>query len=68
MGEERISRGSLEDALQKVVGSAHSEIVERVPILRAAVGLAVIGVIALAYSLGRRQGQLRSTVVEVRRL
>jgi len=66
--KERISRDDLEGAAQRTIGDASSGRVDRTQMLTLVVGLAVLGSIALAYSLGRRKGHLSSAVVEVRRL
>ena len=66
--KERISRDDLEGAVQRTIGDASSGRADRTQVVILVVGLAVLGSIALAYSLGRRKGHLSSAVVEVRRL
>ena len=66
--KERISRDDLEGAVQRTIGDASSGRADRTQVVILVVGLAVLGSVALAYSLGRRKGHLSSAVVEVRRL
>ena len=66
--KERISRDDLEGAVQRTIGDAISGRADRTQVVILVVGLAVLGSVALAYSLGRRKGHLSSAVVEVRRL
>lgn len=66
--ERPVTRDDLERKLRELKGEV-SETAQSATTTLVAVGAAaVMGVVAVAYLLGRRRGRIRSTVVEVRRI
>ena len=65
---ERVTRGSLEDALRDLQADIDRE--TQPLLVKVAYGAAAAAgvLVGLAYLLGRRAGRLRRTVVEVRRI
>jgi hypothetical protein len=64
----RIGRGDLEAKLRELQGNVE-ETKESAIATAIAVGAVVaVGVVAVAFMLGRRKGRKRTTVVEVRRI
>ncbi len=62
-----ISRSDIEAKLREIRGEVDSEVQRaKVPVI--AIGaVAVVGVIGIAFLLGRRRGKKATTIVEVRR-
>ena len=65
MAELHISRDDLEGAVRGAIAERISD--RRTPLITVAI-LVGLGVVAVAYHLGRRMSRLRSAIVEVRRL
>ena len=68
MADERITRDNLEAELRATVGGTEGSVAERRSSLVAGAVVVVVAVVAVAWLVGRRAGQRRSTVVEVRRI
>jgi len=68
MADERITRDDLEAELRATVVGAEGPVTERRSSLVAGAVVVVMAVVAVAWLVGRRAGQRRSTVVEVRRI
>jgi hypothetical protein len=64
----RITRDDLEAAFQKVVGEGQQTVERTAPKALVVAGAVAVGTITLAFLAGRRRGQKRSSVVEIRRL
>jgi hypothetical protein len=63
-----ITRADIEAKLQEIKGEVdHTAEAARVPLL-ALGAVAVVGLVGVAYLLGRRRGRRTTTVVEVRRV
>ena len=65
MAETHISRDDLEGAVRGAITERVGD--RRTPLITVAI-LVGLGVVAVAYHLGRRMSGLRSAIVEVRRL
>lgn len=66
--QERVTRADIEAKLREIRGEVDDTTDTAKPYALAA-GIAVaIGVVALVYTMGRRKGRKRTTVVEVRRV
>jgi hypothetical protein len=65
---EPVSRDDIEAKLRQIQGSAETTGESVKGIAVAAGATVVVGVVVLAYFLGRRKGRRRSTVVEIRRV
>ena len=68
MADERITRDDLEAELRATVVGTEDRVVERRSLFLAGAVVVVASVVAVAWLVGRRAGQRRSTVVEVRRI
>jgi hypothetical protein len=68
MADERITRDDLEAELRATVGGTEGSVAERRSSFVAGAVVVVVAVVAVAWLVGRRAGQRRSTVVEVRRI
>jgi len=68
MTDERITRDDLEAELRAAVVGTEGPVAERRSSLVAGAVVVVMAVVAVAWLVGRRAGQRRSTVVEVRRI
>ncbi|MBT5904396.1 MAG: hypothetical protein HOH27_01170 [Acidimicrobiaceae bacterium] len=68
MTDERITRDDLEAELRATVVGTEGPVAERRSSLVAGAVVVVMAVVAVAWLVGRRAGQRRSTVVEVRRI
>jgi hypothetical protein len=64
----RITRDDLQAAYSQVVGEGQATVERAVPQVALVAGAVALFVIAVAYLAGKRRGQQRSAVVEVRRL
>jgi len=64
----RITRDDLEAAFSRVLGDGEASARSAAPAAAVVAGVAVVGVVALAYLLGRHRGRRRSTILELRRL
>lgn len=64
----RISRDDLQAAFSRAIGEGQESVRQNLPPLVGIVGAVLVGVIAIAYVLGRRGGKNESAVVEIRRL
>ena len=68
IGGERITRADIEGKLREIKGEVDSG-VDRAKIPVLAIGVVtVIGIVGVAYLMGRRRGKKRTTLVEVRRV
>lgn len=63
-----ITRADLEAAFQRVVGEGQKTVEAAVPAALAVAGAVAIAVVTLVYLAGKRRGQKRSSVIEIRRL
>ena len=68
MAGDRITRDDLEAELRATVGGAEGPVADRRSSLVAGAVVVVVVAVAVAWLVGRRTGQRRSTVVEVRRI
>lgn len=68
MAHERITRDDLEAELRATVVGTEGPVAERRSLFLAGAVVVVASVVAVAWLVGRRAGQRRSTVVEVRRI
>tara|TARA_B110000438_G_C15424015_1_gene483191 strand:+ start:335 stop:541 length:207 start_codon:yes stop_codon:yes gene_type:complete len=68
MAGDRITRDDLEAELRATVGGAEGPVADRRSSLVAGAVVVVVAAVAVAWLVGRRTGQRRSTVVEVRRI
>lgn len=68
MASDRITRDDLEAELRATVGGAEGPVADRRSSLVAGAVVVVVAAVAVAWLVGRRTGQRRSTVVEVRRI
>ena len=68
MADERITRDDLEAELRATVVGTEDRVAERRSLFLTGAVLVVVSVVAVAWLVGRRAGQRRSTVVEVRRI
>lgn len=64
----RITREDLEAAFQKVVGEGQQTVERSVPKALVIGAAGLLATVTLAFLAGRRRGQRRSSVVEIRRL
>lgn len=68
MSPDTVSRDDIEAKLREIKGEVH-EAGERAKVPVMAIGAAVVvGLVGVAYVLGRRKGRKKTTVVEVRRV
>jgi len=65
---DRITREDLDSTLRSVVGEVEHQAAEGARRYLPAVVGAGVGLLVIAYFLGRRAGTARSTVVEIRRI
>ena len=63
-----VSRSDIEAKLRQIKGEVDTTAQAAKPIALAAGVAAVIGIVGFAYLLGRRRGNKRKTVVEIRRV
>ena len=66
--QERVSRADIEAKLREIRGEVDDTTNTAKPYALAAGVAVAIGVVALVYTMGRRKGKKRTTVVEVRRV
>ena len=64
----RISRDDLQAAFAKAIGGGQETVRANLPPVLVTVGAVALGLVAVAYALGRRGGKNDSAVVEIRRL
>lgn len=64
----RITRDDLQAAFSKVIGEGQETVRQHLPPALIVAGGIALGVITIAYVLGRRGGRHQSAVVEIRRL
>jgi hypothetical protein len=63
-----ISKADIQAKLQEIKGEVDETTDSAKPIMLAAGVALAVGVVAIAYILGRRRGRKKTTVVEVRRI
>ena len=63
-----VDRSDIEAKLREIRGEVDTTATAAKPALMAVAGVAVVAVFFVAYSLGRRKGKKKSTVVEIRRV
>ena len=63
-----VERSDIEAKLREIRGEVDTTATAAKPALMAVAGVAVVAVFFVAYSLGRRKGKKKSTVVEIRRV
>lgn len=64
----RITRQDIEEKIRSLGGAVQDEVEEARSTMVGVAGAAGLGLIVLAFVLGRRSGRKRSAVVEIRRL
>jgi len=64
----RITRKDIEEKIRSLTGEVGEEVSDAKPTLLGAAAAAAVAVVVVVYLLGRRSGQKRSAVVEIRRL
>ena len=64
----RITRDDLQAAFSKAIGESEATVREHLPPVLIVAGAVALGVITVAFVLGRRGGRNQSAVVEIRRL
>ncbi len=65
---ERITPADLEDSFRRFAGDVESTVKSKALQWAPLIVGAAVGVVVVAYFLGRRVGATRSTVVEIRRI
>ena len=66
--DKPVERSDIEAKLREIQGEVDTTATSAKPMLMAAAGVAAVAVLFLAYSMGRRKGKKKSTVVEIRRV
>jgi xanthine/CO dehydrogenase XdhC/CoxF family maturation factor len=66
--DERVTADDIRSKLNEIDGSVQSTAKATAPIALAVGAAAVLAVVVLAYTLGKRRGRKRRTVVEIRRV
>lgn len=64
----RISRDDLQAAFAKAIGEGEESVKANLPPVLITAGAVALGIVAIAFALGRRGGRRDSAVVEIRRL
>ena len=64
----RITRDDLQSAFSRAIGDSQETVREHLPPVVLVAGAVALGVVTVAYLLGRRGGRHQSAVVEIRRL
>ncbi len=64
----RISRDDLQSAFAKAIGEGQETVRTNLPPALIVAGAVAVGLVAIAYILGRRGGRNDSAIVEIRRL
>lgn len=64
----RVDRGDIEAKLRQIRGEVDATTSAAKPMIVAVGAVVLVGVVGVAYLLGRRKGKKRSTVVEIRRV
>ena len=64
----RISRDDLQAAVAKAIGEGQETVRASLPPVLIVAGAVAVGLVAIAYVLGRRGGRNDSAIVEIRRL
>jgi hypothetical protein len=64
----RITRDDLQSAFSKAIGESEQTVRDHLPPVLIVAGAVALGVITVAFVLGRRGGRNESAVVEIRRL
>lgn len=64
----KVTRGDIESKLRELRGEVDSAGQSAKPYVLLAGGVAAVAVVALAFTLGKRRGKKKRTVVEVRRV
>jgi hypothetical protein len=66
--DSQITKSDIEGKLRELRGEVDSSAATARPVIMGVAAVAAVGVIAVVFLLGRRQGKRKNTVVEVRRL
>ena len=64
----RISRDDVQSAFAKAIGEGQETVRASLPPVLIVAGAVAVGLVAIAYVLGRRGGRNDSAIVEIRRL
>jgi hypothetical protein len=64
---KNITKSDLEAAFSKFLGDGETAVKEAAPKGIAIASAIALGIIAIAYGLGKRKGRVRSAVVEIRK-
>jgi len=65
---EKITRDDLEAGIRQLQGGAKQKVVDKRKALVTGVGIAAVVVLLLTFMLGKRAGNKRSALIEIRRL
>lgn len=68
IGDGPITRSHIEGKLRELRGEVDTSAGSARPVILGAAAVAAVGVLAVVYLMGRRQGTRKNTVVEVRRI
>ncbi|HEY2430447.1 MAG TPA: hypothetical protein VGI06_16015 [Acidimicrobiales bacterium] len=68
LSEEKVTPADIKAKLSEIDGSFQATTKKAAPVAMAVGAAAILGIAVLAYSLGRRRGRKRQTVVEIRRI
>lgn len=66
--DKPVDRSDIEAKLREIRSEVDTTATTAKPALMAVAGVAAVAVFLLAYSMGRRKGKKKSTVVEIRRV
>ncbi len=66
--DQPVERSDIEAKLREIRGEVDTTATAAKPALMVVAGVAAVAVFFVAYSLGRRKGKKKSTVVEIRRV
>ena len=65
---QKITRDDIEAGIRQLQGDAKQKVVDKRKALVTGVGIAAVVVLLLTFMLGRRAGNKRSALIEIRRL
>jgi hypothetical protein len=65
---QKITRDDLEAGIRQLQGDARRRVVDKKKAVAVAVGITAVAVLAVTFLLGKRAGNKRSALIEIRRL